>query len=72
MISTFKVLASITAWLLWICGLALGIITLIAMGYRDVLFTSDALGRNDAVAFALAAGMVFLGVVVMLIRQKME
>ena len=68
----FKVIASITAWLLWICGIALAIITLIAMGYREALFTSDALGINDAAAFALAAGMVFLAVVVMLFRHKME
>ena len=70
--SAFKVLATITAWLLWIGGLAMAIITLIAMGYRDALFTSDALGINDAAAFALAAGMVFLAVVVMLFRHKME
>ena len=70
--SIFKALASITALILWICGLAMAIITLIAMGVRDVLFSSDALELNDAVAFALAAGMVFLAVVVMRIRQKME
>jgi hypothetical protein len=68
----FKALASITAWILWICGLAMAVITLIAMSFRDVLFSSAALGLNDAVAFALAAGMVFLAVVVMLIRNKLE
>jgi len=68
----FKALATITAWILWICGLATAIITLIAMGVREELFSSEALGLNDAVALALAAGMAFLAVVVMLIRKKLE
>ncbi len=68
----FKALATITAWILWICGLAMAIITLTAMGIRGDLFSSEALKIADAVSFALAAGMTFLAVAVMLIRKKLE
>jgi len=68
----FKALATVTAWILWICGLAMAIITLTCMGIRGDLASSDPLRLADAAAFALAAGMTFLAVAVMLIRKKLE
>jgi len=70
--SIFKALATITAWILWISGLLMALVTLICMGIRGDLFSTDVLQLADAAAFALAGGFAFLAVVVMRLRQKME
>jgi hypothetical protein len=69
---TFKGLASITAWILWISGLVMALATLICMGIRGDLFSTEALPMADAATFALAGGFAFLAVVAMRLRQKME
>ena len=68
----FKALASIAAWTLFIGAWLMVLITLIAMGIRGDLFSSEALGLKDAVAFALSMGGMVLAAVVMLIRKKLE
>ncbi|HEX9896257.1 MAG TPA: hypothetical protein VGA85_01165 [Dehalococcoidales bacterium] len=68
----FRTLASITAWILWICGLLTALIILVCMAIRGDLFSTDMMQMADIAALALAGGLTFLGVVVMRLRQKME
>jgi len=68
----FKTLATITAWILWICGLLTALIILVCMAIRGDLFSTDVMQMADIAALALAGGLTFLGVVVMRLRQKME
>ena len=68
----FKALASISAWALFIGGWLIILVTLIAMGIRGDLFSSEALGLKDAVAFALSMAGIVLSVVVMKLRHMLE
>jgi hypothetical protein len=68
----FKALTSIGAWMLFIGSWLMVLITLIAMGVRGDLFSSDALGLKDAIAFGLAMAGTVLAAVVVLIRKKLE
>lgn len=68
----FKTLASVTAWILWICGLLTALIILVCMAIRGDLFSTDVMQVADIGALALAGSLTFLGVVVMRLRQKME
>jgi hypothetical protein len=68
----FKALATIAAWALFIGAWLIILVTLIAMGIRGDLFSSEALGLKDAIAFALSIVGMVLSVVVMILRKKME
>ena len=68
----FKALATITAWMLFICGWLMGLSTF-AMG----LISGDLYGGGVPtliypVFFAVAAAEAVLAVVVMILRKKME
>jgi len=68
----FKALASIAAWTLFIGAWLILLATSIAMGIRGDLFSSEALGLKDAVAFALSMAGIVLSVVVMKLRHMLE
>ena len=68
----FKALATIAAWTLFIGSWLMLLATSIAMGIRGDLFSSEALGMADAVAFALSMGGIVLAVVVMKLRKGLE
>ena len=70
--NVFKALTSIAAWTLFIGSWLMVLVTLIAMGVRGDLFSADALGINDAIAFALAMTGTVLAAVVVMIRKKLE
>jgi hypothetical protein len=69
----FKALATIMAWILWICAFVLGFGTL-AMGIiRGDLFNADmAPPVVYAAMFAVAGFYAIVAAVVMLLRKKME
>ena len=73
----FKALASILAWILWICGFIIGISTLVLGIMRGHLFAvsppATGLEYDPYIAwFALALAYGIVAVVVMILRQKME
>ncbi|HEY77660.1 MAG TPA: hypothetical protein G4O09_00925 [Dehalococcoidia bacterium] len=69
----FKALASITAWILWIAGLVMGLSTLIIGIMAGRLFTTEAEPMSYyPISFAVALAYAVSAVVVMLLRKKME
>ena len=68
----FKALASITAWVLFICGMVMGFSTF-AMGViHGDLFGAEELSMGYPVSFAVAGFYAIAAVVVMVLRKKME
>ncbi len=69
----FKALATITAWILWICSLVMGFGTLIIGIIAGDLFNPDAVTpMTYPVMFAVAGAYAILAVVIMILRKKME
>ncbi len=68
----FKALASISAWVLFICGMVMGFSTF-AMGViSGDLYGTEALPMGYPAAFAVAGFYAILAVVIMILRKKME
>jgi len=68
----FKALASITAWILWICAFVMGFSTFIMGIVHGDLYGSEATPLVYPISFAVAGFYAILAVVIMRIRQKME
>lgn len=69
----FKALATITAWILWICGLVMGFSTMIIGIIAGELFNTEAtVPLSYPILFAVAGAYAILAVVVMILRKKME
>ena len=69
----FKALATITAWILWICSLVMGFGTLIVGTIGGDLFNPGAVTPMAYPAsFAVAGFYAILAVVIMILRKKME
>ncbi len=70
---TFKALASILVWILWISGLTMGFSTLVLGIMRGHLFATEMISTMEYVAwFAIALAYGIGAVVVMVLRKKME
>jgi hypothetical protein len=69
----FKALATIMAWILWICALVDGF-SYLAMGIiiRDLYNSSRTPPMVYAAGFAVAGFFAIAAVVIMLLRKKME
>jgi hypothetical protein len=69
----FKALATIMAWVLWICALVTGFSTL-AMGIisRDLYNSARTTPMVYPALFAVAGFYAILAVVIMVLRKKME
>jgi vacuolar-type H+-ATPase subunit I/STV1 len=69
----FKALATIMAWIMWICALVCGFSTAIMGIVTGDLFSTTAPPSMIYPAFFAVAGFdAILAVVIMLIRKKME
>ena len=69
----FKALATITAWILWICGLVMGFSTLIVGAIAGDLFNAaKPVPMAYPAMFAVAGAYAILAVVVMKIRKGLE
>ena len=69
----FKTLATITAWVLWICSLVMGFSTLIIGTIAGDLFNPSTVTPMVYPAkFAVAGFYAILAVVIMILRKKME
>ena len=69
----FKALATITAWILWICGLVMGFSTLIVGIIAGDLFNAaQTVPMAYPAMFAVAGAYAILAVVIMILRKKME
>ena len=69
----FKTLATITAWILWICALVMGFGSMIIGIIADDLFNPDAvMPMTYPAMFAVAGFYAILAVVIMILRKKME
>jgi hypothetical protein len=68
----FKALASIGAWILWICAFVMGFSTFIMGIVNGDLYGSEAAPMSYSVSFAVAAFYGVAAVVVMYLRKKME
>ena len=68
----FKALASISAWVLFICGMVMGFSTF-AMGViSGDLYGTEALSMAYPATFAVAGFYALAAVVIMILRKKME
>ncbi len=70
--SYFKALATITAWILFICGIVIGFSACIMGIVNGDLFGSEAVPLAYPASFAVAAFYAIAAVVVMILRKKME
>ena len=69
----FKALATITAWILWICSLLMGFGTLIVGTIGGDLFNpAQPVAMSYPANFAVAGFYAILAVVIMILRKKME
>ena len=68
----FKALASITAWILWICAWVTGFSTFIMGIVNGDLYGSEPAPTSYAVYFAVAGFYAIVAVVIMFLRKKME
>ncbi len=69
----FKALATVTAWILWICSLVMGFSTLIVGIIAEDLYNPDkVLPMVYPVGFAVTGFYAILAVVIMVLRKKME
>lgn len=68
----FKALATIMAWLLWICCWVMGLSTLIMGIINERLFGSELTPMVFPASFAVALAFGVGSVVVMVLRKKME
>jgi len=68
----FKALATITAWILWIFALVMGLSTF-AMGILSGdLYGGGGLSMTYPATFAVAGFYALVAVVIMILRKKME
>ncbi len=68
----FKALATIMAWILWICALVMGFSTF-AMGIiNGTLYGSEPIPMSYVASFAVAGFYAILAIVIMILRKKME
>ena len=68
----FKALATITAWILWIFALVMGLSTF-AMGILSGdLYGGGELSMTYPATFAVAGFYALVAVVIMILRKKME
>jgi hypothetical protein len=69
----FKALATIMAWILWICALVMGFSTF-AMGIiSGALFSTEAApSMIYPASFAVAGFYAIVAVIIMILRKKME
>jgi len=70
--SYFKALATITAWILFICGIVTGFSACIMGIVNGDLFGSEVPPMGYAAMFAVAGFYAIAAVVVMILRKKME
>ena len=68
----FKTLASIAAWVLWICGMVIGFSAFIVGVINRDLWASVAPPMEYAAMFAAAGFYALAAVVIMILRKKME
>jgi len=68
----FKALATITAWILFICGLVMGFSTFIMGVVNGDLFGSEVVPMGYPASFAVAGFYAIAAVVIMVLRKKME
>ena len=68
----FKALASITAWILWICGEVMGFSAFIVGVINRDLWASVAPPIEYAAMFVAAGFYALAAVVIMILRKKME
>ena len=70
---TFKALATIAAWILWIVGMVMGFSALI-MGIisGDLYVVGHQTPMGYYIAWAIAGFYVILAVIIMILRKKME
>ena len=73
----FKTLSAIAAWILWVCGLVMGITTLVLGIMRGHLFSVNPYEVNTSFDpyvnwFALALAYAIGAVVIMVLRKKLE
>jgi len=66
----FKALASVSAWILFVCGCITGLMTTI--NWAVIIGFIGAPGLNVWMGWGLGAVQLVLAVVVMRLRQKME
>ncbi|MFQ6122426.1 MAG: hypothetical protein ACE5LA_05130 [Dehalococcoidales bacterium] len=68
----FKALASITAWVLWICGMIMGFSVFIHGLRIGVIYGPKPAPMEVMVGFTVALAYGIGAVVVMILRKKME
>jgi hypothetical protein len=68
----FKALATIMAWILWICALLLGFGHIVMGISRGTLFGAQTPPMVSAAMFAVAGFLAISAVVIMILRKKME
>jgi len=68
----FKALATITAWILFLCAMVMGLSTFIMGIINEDLFSSTPTPMAYPASFAVAAFYALAAVVIMILRKKME
>jgi len=68
----FKALATITAWVLFLCGMVMGFSSFIMGIINEDLFSSTPTPMVYPAIFAVAAFYALAAVVIMILRKKME
>ncbi len=68
----FKPLATILAWVLWICGMVMGFSILIHGIILGVIYGPEPAPMEVMVGFAVSLAYGVGAVVVMILRKKME
>ena len=68
----FKALASILAWILWICGMIMGFSVFIHGMIIGVIYGPEPAPMPVWAGFAVSLGFGVGAVVVMILRKKME
>ena len=68
----FKALASITAWVLFICGMVMGFSAFIMGSITGDLYGTAELSMAYPATFAVAGFYALAAVVIMILRKKME
>jgi hypothetical protein len=68
----FKALATVGAWILFICGMVMGFSTFITGIVNEDLYSSTSVPMIYPASFAVAAFYVLAAVVIMILRKKME
>jgi hypothetical protein len=68
----FKALATVAAWVLWICAFVMGFSTFIMGIVNGDLYGSEPVPLAYTASFAVAAFYGVAAVVIMILRKKME